>query len=237
MRRARDRIDDLHLIAEPDRPRRLAAHLHVVIEGADAGADPDFGHAVAGDGAYRCQNLIPVPGDRRGAVHAGGHQTRSQRRDVARLGLLRFGERLKMRLETVHERNLLAFDDVETLSWIESFCHDLPRTGHRCHEDSFGVTEGVEHRQIVQNRILLRDTHAEAAIFHVADEFVAMHDALRESCGPGCIHDQGGIVRANHINPLRKCVVADGFAGFQSGCPCHNAVRIDLVGNHDAFQF
>ena len=164
-------------------------------------------------------------------MHAGGHQTRSQRRDVARLGLLRFGERLKMRLETVHD---------ETFSRSTMSRHSpgskVPVT--ICRAPVTGAMDPSSNRRrgtsADSSKYLVARYPCKAAVFHVADELVAA-PRLWEPVVPD-VYMIRRIVRET-INSLRKCIVADGFAGFQRGCSRHNAVRIDLVRNHDAFQF
>ena len=192
-------IDDTQLVAEPRPAGRLAAMHVVIVERRQGDAEPRLGHAEAGQVSERRQRPHAAAHDRCCAQHAGREDPRAQAREIARPRLLRLGEALHVRLEAVDDRHALALDQIETLLGIEATGHDLPRAGDQRHPRSLRQAEGVEERQVVQDRVVRRNGHPQGAFLDIADQLVRPHHALGKPGRTRRVHDEGrrgGVDRA-----------------------------------------
>ena len=106
---------------------------------------------------------------------------------------------------------------------IEAAGHDLPRAGDQRHPRPLRQAEGVEERQVVQDRVVRRDGHAQGAFLDIADQLVRPHHALGKPGRARRVHDEGrrgGIDRAGAGGQMiggRRCRRRAGERGPVDG--------------------
>ena len=69
--------------------------------------------------------------------------------------------------------------------------HDLPGAGDQRHPRPLRQAEGVEQRQVVQDRVVGRDGHQAGAFLDVVDQRVRAHHALGKAGRARGVHDEG----------------------------------------------
>ena len=230
------RVYHLDLVARRGVAGRFEAMGRVVVQRAQACADPHLGHAERRQSPERSEYTFAPVGARRGAVHAGGEQAGAQRAQVPGLRLLGIAESLDMRLEAMRDRATFALDQVQHLARVECLGEDLSCTGDHGHQCGFGVAEGVEQGQVAHDRVALGDRHAEGPFFHVADQPVVMHHPLGESRRSGGVHDEHRLVGIHLGGPGSECRVRHRVGLRQGVIPRCRPRVLAVTDDHDPLE-
>ena len=137
-----------------------------------------------------------------------------------------------MGVEPVDDRRLLAFDEPEALVTVEGLGEHLTGAPHQRHERALDEAEGVEERQVHEDRVVDGDAHAVAVVPRVADDAVAMEGALGEAGGARGVQDEGALLGIDRVGALGERDVTHPSASFKYLAPADGA-RGRAVREHD----
>ena len=139
-----------------------------------------------------------------------------------------------MGFEAVGDGRAFAFDEVEGFVRVEVGREDLSGARHHGHQGRLRVPERVEQRQVAHDRVAFGDRHAEAALLDIADQLVAVQDALGKSRGAGRVHDEDGVVRIHGGGTLGQLGVGHLVCTRQGGPPGSGSGMLARADDHDA---